>query len=256
MPYFERLDEGRFRATEEVSGAWRVEEQHIAPALGLLAHEVLQDHERRRDDRLLLSRVSYDLLGTVPIAEMEIEVEVVRPGRTIELVEATLTHGGRAIVRLRAWLLQPRDTAEIAGSPFERLPAPEELSVWDPTSVWPGGFIASVELRRDQVEPGRARFWVRPRTPLLAGEAVSALAAYVGVLDIANGMTVREDPRAVAFPNVDLTAHFFTEPRGEWVGFDTRVSFGPTGLGLTSSVIHDVHGPVGTLDQSLTVRPV
>jgi hypothetical protein len=255
MAYFERLDEGRFRATGEVSGAWRVEEQHIAPALGLLAHEVLRDHERRRDDRLLLSRVSYDLLGTVPVAEMEIDVQVVRPGRTIELVESRLTHGGRTIVRLRAWLLQPRDTDEISGSPFEPLPPPEELAVWDPTSVWPGGFIASVELRRDQVEPGRARFWVRPRTPLLDGEPVSALAAYVGVLDIANGMTVREDPRVVAFPNVDLTAHFFTEPRGEWVGFDTRVSFGPTGLGLTSSVVHDVHGPVGTLNQSLTVRP-
>ena len=69
-------------------------------------------------------------------------------------------------------------------------------------------------------------------------------------------MTVREDPRAVAFPNVDLTAHFFTEPRGAWVGFDTRVSFGATGMGVTSSVIHDVHGPVGTLNQSLTVRPL
>jgi len=255
MPYFERLDEGRFRATEEVSGAWRIEEQHIAPALGLLAHEVLRDHERRREERLLLSRVSYDLLGTVPVAEVEIEVRVVRPGRTIELVEAALTHAGRPIVRMRAWLLQAHETAGIGGSPFAPLPLPEELAVWDPTSVWPGGFIASVELRRDQVEPGRARFWVRPRTPLLDGEPVSELAAYVGVLDIANGMTVRADPRTVAFPNVDLTAHFFTEPRGAWVGFDTRVSFGSSGLGLTSSVIHDVQGPVGTLNQSLTVRP-
>lgn len=255
MAYFERLGEGRFRATAEVSGAWRIEEQHIAPALGLLAHEVLRDQERRRPDRLVLSRASYDLLGTVPVSEVQIDVTVVRPGRTIELVEATLTHGGRTIVRLRAWLLEPRDTSEISGAPFEPLPPPEELVGWDPTSVWPGGFIASVELRRNQVEPGRARFWVRPRTPLLDGEPVSELAAYLGVLDIANGMTVRQDPRAVAFPNVDLTAHFFTEPRGAWVGFDTRVSFGPTGLGLTSSVIHDLHGPVGTLNQSLTVRP-
>jgi hypothetical protein len=38
------------------------------------------------------------------------------------------------------------------------------------------------------------------------------------------------------------------------VGFDTSVSFGATGLGLTSSVIHDQDGPVGTLAQTLTVR--
>ena len=96
---------------------------------------------------------------------------------------------------------------------------------------------------------------MRSRTTLLDGEEVSELARLVGLLDIANGMTVRVDPQAVAFPNVDLTAHFFTEPVGEWVGFDTTVSFGPSGLGLTASVIHDERGPVGTLAQSLTVRP-
>jgi hypothetical protein len=121
--------------------------------------------------------------------------------------------------------------------------------------VWPGGFIASAEVRRLQLEPGRAAFWVRTQQPLLAGEEVSCLAGTAGLLDISNGMTVRADPRRIAFPNIDLTAHFFTEPRGEWVGFDTAVSFGPGGLGLTSSVIHDVHGPVGTSAQMLTVRP-
>jgi hypothetical protein len=40
MPYFKRLDEHRFLATKEVSGAWDIEQQHIAPALGLLAHAV------------------------------------------------------------------------------------------------------------------------------------------------------------------------------------------------------------------------
>ena len=40
-----------------------------------------------------------------------------------------------------------------------------------------------------------------------------------------------------------------------WVGFDTQVAFGPTGLGLTSSVLHDIEGPVGRAQQMLTVRP-
>lgn len=68
-------------------------------------------------------------------------------------------------------------------------------------------------------------------------------------------MTVRVAPNEVAFPNLDLTAHFFEQPRGEWVGFDTSVSFGADGLGLTSSTIHDEDGPVGTVAQILTVRP-
>jgi hypothetical protein len=135
------------------------------------------------------------------------------------------------------------------------MPAPADLEPWDPTTVWPGGFIASAEVRRDEDEPGRARFWVRSRTTLLDDEPVSDLARFAGLLDIANGMTVRAEPAEVAFPNVDLTAHFFEQPQGEWVGFDTSVSFGAGGLGLTSSVIHDERGPVGTLAQTLTVRP-
>jgi hypothetical protein len=121
--------------------------------------------------------------------------------------------------------------------------------------VWPGGFIASAEVRRQQIEPGRASYWVRTPLPLIQDEDDSRLVSVAGVLDIANGMTVRVNLDDVSFPNVDLTVHLFAEPRGEWIGFDTTVSFGPSGLGLTSSVIHDLHGPVGTAAQLLTVRP-
>lgn len=255
MPYFVRLDERSFRATEEVSGAWDVEHQHIAPALGLLEHGVERDRDRRRSDGLRVGRLSYDILGTVPVDTVEVDVRVVRPGRTIELVEASLSHGGRVVVLLRAWLMQCSDNERIAGTPLPRMKPPADLPPWDPTGVWPGGFIASAEVRREQEEPGRARYWVRTRSTLLDHEPVSDLARFAGLLDIANGMTVRAAPAEVAFPNVDLTAHFFEEPHGDWLGFDTAVSFGASGLGLTSSVIHDEHGPVGTLAQVLTVRP-
>jgi hypothetical protein len=255
MPYFKRLDQHRFLATDEVSGAWDIEQQHIAPALGLLAHAVELDRDRRRTDGLRIGRLCYDILGTVPVDVVEIAVRVVRPGRSIELVEASLRHHDRDIVVLRAWLMQAADNHRVAGTPISGMPPPTDLAPWDPTTVWPGGFIASAEVRRDQDEPGRARFWVRSRTALLDDEPVSDLARFAAVLDIANGMTVRAAPGDVAFPNVDLTAHFFAEPHGAWVGFDTSVSFGATGLGLTSSVIHDQRGPVGTLAQILTVRP-
>ena len=56
------------------------------------------------------------------------------------------------------------------------------------------------------------------------------------------------------FPNVDLTLHFFARPTGRRVGLDTRVAFGSEGIGVTSSVMHDERGPVGTIQQSLTLR--
>ncbi len=50
MAYFERTGSNSFRATEHVGGAWNIEEQHIAPAFGLLAHVVECDRDARRSD--------------------------------------------------------------------------------------------------------------------------------------------------------------------------------------------------------------
>ncbi len=255
MAYFVRTGPTRFLATDALSGAWDQATQHIAPALGLLVHAVETDRDRRGRADVVVSRLSYDILGTIPVDEVDVSVDVVRPGRTIELVEATLSHAGRPAVLLRAWLLQPAGTEAITGTSLEPIPGPDDLAAWDPTTVWPGGFIATAQVRRREIEPGRAAFWVRSEVPLLADEPVSRLASAARLFDIANGMSVRADPNVVAFPNVDLTAHLTRPWHGEWVGFDTSVTFGADGVGLTSSVLHDVAGPVGTMAQILTLRP-
>ena len=59
----------------------------------------------------------------------------------------------------------------------------------------------------------------------------------------------------MAFPNLDTTVHLFTQPRSDWIGYDTTVAFGAHGIGLTHTVLHDEHGPIGTAQQILTVRP-
>ena len=66
---------------------------------------------------------------------------------------------------------------------------------------------------------------------------------------------MRESPDHWLFPNLDLTIHLYRTPVAGWVGLDTTVTFGPTGLGLTSSALHDTLGPVGRAEQILTVRP-
>jgi len=256
MHYFERLGDACFRATEHTLGAWSAAEQHIAPSLGLLAHVIERDRDARRDDRLPLTRLSYDILGTVPVAEVDVTVRVLRPGRSIELVEATMSHGGRAVLVLRAWLMQRFPTAHLAGSPLPPIPSAEQMPAWDISGVWPGGFIASAEVRRLAHAPGRSTAWVRTDTGLVAGEPVSPSARAIGLLDIANGLAVRAEPTEVSFPNIDLTAHLFAEPRGDWLGFDTTVSFSADGLGLTHSIIHDDTGPIGASSQMLTVRPI
>ena len=256
MAYFERVGPSAFRATGHTGGAWDPQEQHIAPALGLLVHVAERDRDARRDDGLVFGRLCFDILGTMPIGVVDASVRVVRAGRTIELVEAALGHDGRTAATLRAWLLRPSDTGDVRGTALPRIPPPTAMSAWDPATVWAGGFVGSTDIRRAQLEPGRAAFWARTPLPLVRDEPVSRLAAAAGLLDIANGITVRASPQELGFPNIDLTAHLFTPPRGDWLGFDTSVSFGPSGVGVTSSVLHDVDGPIGTMSQILTLRMI
>jgi Thioesterase-like superfamily len=197
-------------------------EQHIAPSFGLLAHAIESDRDARGSGHLVIARLSNDILGTVPVDVVDVDVRVLRPGRTIELVEAMLSHRGRAVVLTRAWPMKPYDTASLRSTGLVPIPPPPAMPSRDPTTVWPAGFIASAEVRRTQIKPGCAAYWVRTRVPLLDDEPVSDFARTAGLLDISNGMTVLADPQEVAFPNLDLTAHFFAQPTGDWVGFDTH----------------------------------
>ena len=249
--FYVRLGEHRFVSTLHSQGAWQPGEQHLAPASALVLAEI----ERRLPSDKLVSRVSFDVLGVIHSGEFMIDVTVVRPGRSIELIEARMRHGERTSILARIWRLASTDTEQVQGIEWTPLPPPDAMLTKTLSSEWSGGFIDSLQVRQDaEARPGRGRSWVRTRYPLVAGETDPPVAGFVKLADTANGLVVRERPSSVFFANVDLTVHFIRQPEPGWVGFDTRVNFGPSGLGETISVLSDIQGPVGTAAQSLTVR--
>ncbi|MDN6667643.1 MAG: thioesterase family protein [Brevibacterium sp.] len=249
--YYVRTAPETLMSTLHSQGAWQPGEQHLAPAAGLVLAEV----ERRLPSDKLVSRVSFDILGVIHSGEFTIDVNVIRPGRTIELIEASMRHGERTSIHARVWRLLPSDTASVLGDEWEPLPDPEDAPVTPFTGRWGGGYIASLAGGQfSDARPGRARSWIRSPYPLVDGEDDPATAAFVKLVDTANGLAVREDPKTTFFPNVDLTIHLTRVPEPGWVGFDTKVAFGSTGVGETASVLSDVNGPIGTAAQSLTVR--
>ncbi len=257
ISYFERAGAGRFRPTAATGGAWAVDEQHISPMTGLVVHEVERFAAARGADGLVVARVSMDILGVLKLADFEIRVETVRPGRTIELLEAVVIARGRPAVRARVWRMAEHDTAAVAGGQAPALPAPESVPAWPMSDAWPGEFITTLDVRAvGPVRQGRTTAWISTRLDLLAGEPVSDVARYLALVDTANGIAIRESPKEWLFPNLDLTIHLHRRPRGPWVGLDTTVVFGARGHGLTSTTLHDLDGPVGRAEQILTVRPV
>ena len=250
--YYSPLGPGRYRSNPHAEGAWAQDHQHMAPVAGLLT-EAIEAASDRAD--LLTSRIAFDILGVITAGDLEVTAQVVRPGRTIELVEAEMVIAGRPVVRALAWRLATSDTADFAESGIEPMPGPDSGQPWDGTAEWDGGYIRSVQFRvLPGRRPGHARAWLTTDVDLVEGAATSDLGKFVGLIDTANGIAARVDPREILFPNTDLTVHLFRRPAGRWLGLDTTVSLGPDGVGMTASVLHDVHGPVGRAAQTLTVR--
>ena len=92
--FFVRVDADHFRPTEATGGAWSTTEQHISPMNGLITHAVERFCAERGPDGLEISRISVDILGMLGMDPFEVAVSVVRPGRTIELLEAVVTSAG------------------------------------------------------------------------------------------------------------------------------------------------------------------
>lgn len=253
--YFLPTGEGAYTPTPHAGGAWADDEIHFSPLGGLIAHEILRHAAERSGPPLQLGRISFDILGFLALEPVEVEVQTIRPGRTIELVEAVASIRGRVAVRARAWLLAEFDTAEVEGGAPVPLAPPESAAEWSMAGTWGGGYIASLDFRTVVApEAGRSSVWLTSRCELVDGVDVDPRAAWLALVDTANGVAVRQHPADWMFPNVDLTVHLHREPVGRALGLQTEVVFGATGLGVTRSVLHDAAGAVGFAEQSLTVR--
>ena len=123
-----------------------------------------------------------------------------------------MRHGERTSVHARVWRLLPSDTTSVVGDEWQALPEPEEAPAIPFTGRWGGGFIASLDGGQfADVRPGFARSWIRSPFPLVDGEDDPATAAFVKLVDTANGLAVRESEDDV-LPDVDLTIHLTRVP--------------------------------------------
>lgn len=244
------LSEDTFRSTSHTVGPWGPDSQHLGPPSALLVRSLLAL-------RPTLSRVTFEVLGPVPVADLTVSTSVERPGRSVELLSASLSHEGRVVLTARAWHIVSSDTTAVAGGTGSSLAPPASAVPMEIPDFWSGGYLAAVEwlsVSGGIFTPGDAQVWARPRVAVVEGFEPSPLERLFSVVDSASGVSSRVDIRKWYSINTDLTVHLHRQPVGEWVGMDARTTIGPDGVGLATSVVHDVEGPVGTTAQALFVR--
>lgn len=248
------LGKRRWSSTWHTTGPWDERFQHGGPPSALLGRAVEQTAPR---EDMLVARMTVEILGPIPVGELEVQAAVARPGRSVELVEATMSAAGRDVARASAWRVKRAAGAEIASRQARPDPLPEagdELS----TGGWVDGYLSAVEwrfVRGHFTEAGPSAAWTRLRVALVEGEEPTPLQRVLAVADSGNGISSELDLSQWHFINPELTVHLHREAVGEWVCLDAATTISPGGAGLATSVLSDLEGPVGVGAQSLLVAP-
>ena len=243
-----------YRSTILAQGAWNEHEQHMAPATGIICAEL--DRFMPGQD-MRIGRISLDILGLIPAGEFSVTTKVIRPGKTIELIESEMKAQGKSCIVARTWRMMTQNSHDIKGLEDAHGSTPEHAPVWEGIRQWPGGYIQSIEARSHQRRAGKGIVWLRTPHDMVEGEPTSDFVRLMGMVDTANGIVPRQEtPFSWGFPNLDLQIHMHRLPQGQWLGLETMQQYGDDGIGLTSSVLHDLSGPFGRSEQILTLRPM
>lgn len=253
--FYEPLGDGRYQSTVHTTGPWSPLTQHLGPPSALLVRAMEQ---LPCTAPMTIARVTVEILGPVPVAELSVTASVDRPGRSVELLVGELSANGRVAVRARAWRIVQSDTTAVATTIDEPLPPPSEGRVMARPEGWHAGYLDVMEwrtLKGSLGEPGPATVWARQQVPLVGDEEPTGLQRLLTLADSGNGVSSLLDPRKWLFINAELTVHVHREPVGEWVALDAATAIGPDGVGTAVSVLHDLSGAVGRGAQALLIRP-
>lgn len=250
--FYVRAGDRQFVARPTTASPWGPDAQHGGPPAALLTREIERlDTGAER----VLGRFTMELLGPVPVGRLSVEASVVRPGRSVELCEATLhdDEGGRPVARASAWRF-PAGTTGPGPRPEPLGHRPRDGTERGRPRAWSGGYLDVVEwrwIKGGVAEPGPAVVWMRPAVSVVDGESSTSLERLMACTDSASGASSALDPARWAFLNTELTVHLLREPVGEWFCLDAETTLGPGSVGLATSSVYDERGLVARTAQAL-----
>ncbi len=205
-------------------------------------------------------RITVDLLRPVPVAPLEIKVEVVREGRKIQLCSVQLFADGVEVTR--ASVLKIRATElSLPKTVIEEIvayPGPEESRIPKSDPEGSNLFTTGVQMRVAKGgfrQPGPAAIWFRAERPIVSGEIISPVMRAAIAGDFCNGTSSSLDFRQWTFINADLSISLARMPVGEWILLDAESYVGSNGAGVAFARLGDTQGYFGRAVQSLVIEP-
>lgn len=247
---FYRREGDLFVPSHHTEGPWAPETQAGNPVAALLAWGVEQVPTLAP---MRTVRCTFDLFRPSPMRPMELKTEVVREGKRIQVVDASLWVDGtryaacRAL-RLRRGLEGPPELDNPVTGPIEMPPPPGE-PMWDLDNMegFPGAVRAFESKAVSSDDPRwSTSLWVRLRIPIIDDAPGSEVARIAAVSDFVSNSVNHADREQWAMINADLNVAVFREPTSEWLALTIRTGFSADGVGHSVGWIQDEQGHVAT----------
>lgn len=250
------LHPDRFQPTEATVGPWSPQHQHGGPPIALLARALCGHPSAVPMD---LGRLTVEFMGPVPLDPCEITVQVLRPGKRVELLQAHYAVQGKPVLTAQAWRLarEPGICPAVPDpTPLPAMPTQECTQFFPGSDGFPYGRSLEWRFAEGGFDTlGPATVWARLRIPLVDGQETPGVAGLITLLDSANGISAELDFRHWSFVPVDLTLNLHRLPQGPWFAMAARTLIDSGGIGTTTTTVFDAAGPVGRSLHTLFVRP-
>jgi hypothetical protein len=246
-------DGERYVGTEIGLAPWYPGALHGGAPAALVAHVLAK---AVADPVLRIARITYEFVRPVMVGPISVATELVRPGRRMTLIDATVRDGdGVEVTRARALFARPAPFAAGPDGP-PPFPGPEDGAPNDWARSTPMFATHGMELRFVQGRfgiPGPSIAWLRLQVPIVAGEPVLGVEPIAAAADFGNGISSVLDWGRHSFINPDLTLYVEREPVDEWVALQSEMRVVQGSVSVATSVLWDRRGRIGLAVQSLLV---
>lgn len=257
--FYRQLDEHHFDSLPATAGPWSPHAQHAGPPAALLAR-AMETHEG--GEGLRLADVRLDILGPIPVEPLTLDVEVLRGGRSMELLQATASAQGRPVAVARAWRIvrAPEDFPRLTGrraATIDPVPEAKGEGHLEMPGAHEDGYLRATEwriLEGGVGAGGTTVAWGRQLVPLLEGEEPTGWQRALVLADSGGGITLTLDPRRHTFINCDLHVALDRDPVGEWVRMSSQALASPGHGGTVHTTLSDERGDLGTGLQTMVAQ--
>jgi hypothetical protein len=250
-PTFYDFDGETWTPTKRCRSPWRPNAVNGMALAGVMAHAA---EAAPAPGPMLPVRINIDILRPVPFAPFTTQVEMIRPGKKMQVFDVLLVSGGETYVRAR--VVRARETEGLAAAAPIAYPLPEAV-VDAPRHFAPkdpmGELIETRMVAQATAYPSTGALWTR-FADLAPGIASTGVVHTAMVSDFGGGVSRVADITKYTFANLDISIHLARRPVGEWQLVECTSLVQGAGVGLSNMVLADRLGQFGRAHQTLFIE--